>query len=134
MPYRNMTWPMYQGYCMHRLAAHLELDAWGMGPGMASCLKLLLEAGADAEPAPPPPPPPGAPKGPPLKKAPLPMQAICMNDCNEFAELALKELGPRLPGGKPDWTKADDMGRLPLHLAALYNNAYIVKHLLVDAK
>ncbi|KAJ9504727.1 hypothetical protein QJQ45_025822 [Haematococcus lacustris] len=100
----------------------------------AAILRLLLEAGADAEPAPPPPPPPGAPKGPPLKKAPLPMQAICMNDCNEFAELALNELGPRLPGGKPAWTKADDMGRLPLHLAALYNNAYIVKHLLVDAK
>ncbi len=49
------------------------------------------------------------------------------NDVNSFAELALDCLKPKL-GGKAPWdTLKDDAGRTPLHLAALHNNAFLVR-------
>jgi hypothetical protein len=56
------------------------------------------------------------------------------NDCSEFAQLALAKVGPKCTGGAPNWAITDAEGRTPLMLAALYNNTFLVRHIIDEAK
>uniref|UniRef100_A0A7S3QTS0 Uncharacterized protein n=2 Tax=Dunaliella tertiolecta TaxID=3047 RepID=A0A7S3QTS0_DUNTE len=85
----------------------------------AAILKLLVDAGASPDTGP-------------GNEANHPMLAICKNDCNEFARLGLEILEGKAEGGKLSWDITNPKnGRTPLMEAALHNNAYMVKAILM---
>ncbi|KAG2440992.1 hypothetical protein HXX76_003845 [Chlamydomonas incerta] len=59
-----------------------------------------------------------------------PLLAICKNNLSTFAEKAVGVLSGRC--GALDWAKRDDKGYTPLALAAYWDNAWLVRHL-IDA-
>mmetsp|Transcript_10967 Transcript_10967/g.23667 ORF Transcript_10967/g.23667 Transcript_10967/m.23667 type:complete len:805 (+) Transcript_10967:102-2516(+) len=93
----------------------------------AAIFDALLAAGASTEP---PPPPPGAAADPNAAKVAEynhPLLAICKNNVSRFAQRAVGVLSAR---GQLKWERQDEEGRTPLMLAALHDNAWLVRHLL----
>ncbi|KAG2495925.1 hypothetical protein HYH03_005857 [Edaphochlamys debaryana] len=57
-----------------------------------------------------------------------PLLAICKNNLSKFAEMAVGVLRHR-SGGSLDWDRRDDKGYTPLALAAYWDNAWLIRHL-----
>ncbi|KAG2423290.1 hypothetical protein HXX76_015439 [Chlamydomonas incerta] len=87
----------------------------------AAIFKLLVEKGASMESA---------------SAACHPLLAICQNPLSRFSEQVVELLAAKAGGASAlDWSAhADALGRGPLHLAALHDNAFMAKYLIETAK
>ncbi|PNW72997.1 hypothetical protein CHLRE_14g614850v5 [Chlamydomonas reinhardtii] len=87
----------------------------------AAIFKLLIEKGASMESA---------------SATCHPLLAICQNPLSRFSEQVVELLAAKAGGASSlDWSAhSDGLGRGPLHLAALHDNAFMVKYLIETAK